>query len=157
MKYTKEEIELILQNDDIDSEKMVQLRDDIKNDPNLKEFVQSMREDVSDINLFRLATQANLIMLDSKRTDEEKIDCIYQYLSMSDTFKKNPENIILCKYLDKIDEFILNSNISKEILDKLKSDVYEFAKSIYPHIDDIIITHKNYLKIKGEQAYIKRK
>lgn len=155
MKYTKEEIELILQ-DDIDSEKMSQLKDDIKNDDRLKEFVQSMR-DVKLPNVFRVTTEANIIMLDSKRTDEEKIENIYKYLSMPDSFKKIPENIILCKYLDKIDEFILNSNISKEILDKLKSDVYEFAKSIYPHIDDIIITHKNYLKIKGEQAYIKRK
>lgn len=147
MKYTKEDIELILQ-EDIDSEKMVQLKDDIKNDDKLKEFVQSMR-DVKLPNVFRAITEANIIMLDSKRTDEEKIENIYKYLSMPDSFKKVPENVILCKYLDKIDEFILNSNISKEILDKLKSDVYNFAKSIYPHIDDIIITHKNYLKIKG--------
>lgn len=140
----------------LDSEKMSQLKDDIKNDDRLKEFVQSMR-DVKLPNVFRVTTEANIIMLDSKRTDEEKIENIYKYLSMPDSFKKVPENIILCKYLDKIDEFILNSNISKEIMDKLKSDVYNFAKSIYPHIDDIIITHKNYLKIKGEQAYIKRK
>lgn len=132
MKYTKEDIELILQ-EDIDSEKMVQLKDDIKNDDKLKEFVQSMR-DVKLPNVFRVVTEANLIMLDSKRKDEEKIENIYKYLSMSESFKKIPENIILCKYLDKIDEFILNSNVSKEILDKLKSDVYEFAKSIYPHI-----------------------